>query len=47
MCSRIQDRELASLIQNHGVGYHHAMLEQEDRWLVELLFEDGKIAVLC
>ena len=47
LCSRIQDRALASLIQNHGVGYHHAMLEQEDRRLVELLFEDGKIAALC
>ena len=31
----------------HGIAYHHAGLEVDDRHLVEKLFMDGKIRVLC
>ncbi len=34
------------LIQN-GIGFHHAGLLNEDRHLVEQLFRNGKIKVLC
>ena len=31
----------------HGIGYHHAGLEVDDRRLVEQSFTEGKIRVLC
>jgi len=31
----------------HGIGYHHAGLEVDDRRLVETSFKEGKLNVLC
>ena len=31
----------------HGIGYHHAGLESEERELVELAFKTGRIQVIC
>ncbi|GAA6006352.1 hypothetical protein JCM11491_004924 [Sporobolomyces phaffii] len=40
------DKQLSALIEN-GVSFHHAGMEQNDRKLVEKLFLDGKISVIC
>jgi DNA polymerase theta len=39
-------RKLSSLVE-HGVGYHHAGMEPEDREFIELAFKCGAISVLC
>ncbi|GAA5941043.1 DNA helicase [Sporobolomyces koalae] len=42
----INDKRLAALVEN-GVSIHHAGMEQSDRKLVEKLFIEGKISVIC
>ncbi|GAA5900381.1 DNA helicase [Sporobolomyces salmoneus] len=42
----INDKRLASLIET-GVSTHHAGMDVNDRKLVEKLFLDGKISVIC
>ncbi|KAI3647786.1 hypothetical protein MP228_008007 [Amoeboaphelidium protococcarum] len=42
----LEDRKLASCVKS-GVGYHHAGLSLQDRQIVEQLFKDGSIKILC
>jgi replicative superfamily II helicase len=42
----INDKKLATLIEN-GVSTHHAGMDVNDRKLVEKLFLDGKISIIC
>ncbi|GAA5978347.1 hypothetical protein JCM5350_001135 [Sporobolomyces pararoseus] len=42
----INDKKLATLVEN-GVSIHHAGMDINDRKLVEKLFLDGKISVIC
>ena len=41
-----KDRDLKELLVK-GFGIHHAGMAREDRSLVESLFEEGHIGVLC
>jgi ATP-dependent DNA helicase HFM1/MER3 len=45
-CSQLQDKTLAELIPS-GYAYHHAGLPPDDRMIIEQLFLQGKIKVLC
>lgn len=42
----IQDNELRRLADN-GYGYHHGGLSPDDRMMVEILYLNGKIHILC
>jgi ATP-dependent DNA helicase HFM1/MER3 len=44
--SQIQDVKLKELVRR-GHGFHHAGIPADDRVLVEQLFTEGKIRVLC
>eukprot|EP01031_Cornospumella_fuschlensis_P029971 gene29971-36199_t len=45
-CNQLQDQELAKLLP-FGLAYHHAGLPPDDRMIIEQLFVQGKIRVLC
>jgi len=42
----VNDKRLAALIES-GVSTHHAGMDQQDRKLVEKLFLEGKISIIC
>jgi replicative superfamily II helicase len=42
----VRNREIMQLFEN-GIGVHHAGLVRQDRLLMEKLFADGHIKVLC
>ncbi|GAA6062252.1 hypothetical protein JCM10212_001766 [Sporobolomyces blumeae] len=42
----INDKRLSALIEN-GAATHHAGMDQNDRKLVEKLFVDGRISIVC
>eukprot|EP00775_Hariotina_reticulata_P011878 gene11878-12022_t len=44
--ARAQDTALAAAL-SAGVGYHHAAMEPADRSLVEELFKDSQLQVIC
>eukprot|EP00981_Chlorochromonas_danica_P001931 scaffold398_cov177-Ochromonas_danica.AAC.30 len=45
-CEQLQDKALAELIP-FGVAYHHAGLPPDDRMIIEQLFLQNRIRVLC
>ena len=44
---QLADSQLKDLIINKGIGFHHAGLDQNDRKLIESLFLNGHLFVLC
>ena len=44
---KLADPQLKDLIVNKGIGFHHAGLDQNDRLLIESLFLNGHLFVLC
>lgn len=44
--ARLSDRSLASIVRN-GIGWHDASVELSDRRLIEELFAEGALSVLC
>ena len=44
---KLVDAQLKDLIVNKGIGFHHAGMDQNDRHLVESLFLNGYLFVLC
>jgi ATP-dependent DNA helicase HFM1/MER3 len=44
---KIKEANLTNYLLNHGIGFHHAGLDTNDRQLVESLFLNGYLPVLC
>jgi len=44
---QLEDKHLEELIFNHNLAYHHAGLSSNDREIVETLFRQNRIRVLC
>ncbi len=45
--SELRDPKLRELVLDHGIGYHHAGLDTNDRHLIENLFLKANLLVLC
>jgi replicative superfamily II helicase len=43
---KVQDSSLKSYLV-HGIGYHHAGLGLQDKHIVENLFREGRLPILC
>ena len=47
-CSpQIKDPKLRELVADNGIAYHHAGLDTHDRRIIESLFLNGDLLVLC